>query len=732
MPSPAEIVSGYLGGFDPDFVVPVGKCSKRIFDIGNRELIATDQLVGNISDSYAPRYGIGLVEVLEDFIEKELKYKRNDKLHIAFPVFPRAYRLFLSSIFGALPIEAKKIADRYCESVAEVSKVEVKLNNFSSLLRPERLFPRHLSSWSLEGRPFRDPVLFICDATKSLDIIDFWNLRSAGHQVVPVPVQAINNDSVQKLAREFINTNYRPYRHNAAMFHVTTVQISRNMDAETAQEFCKSLNIDEGEQSNSPKYLLRWWYPRLWDPWAREHASENIEFPYSHEEEREVSEGDVTLNLRSIDPKIKIFRGRAGATKYANDFSFQFYGAKEPMTEVFPEGGRELSSAIGRTGYSNWRFSKSGPAFLSHYSSQIIFLELPRAEAVMTEWFRERGWSVTLSGPGRIAVQLLKQLGGTFGTSWLAHRGVVDLLGSLEKEAGMPRQAVIGRLKQVIEQDGLFFDADRFLEGLLESNALRLGAKIQCPVCTRHNWYELDGLEYELECRFCLSSYQPPLKSPKQIEWTYRAHGPFVNSIAQGSFTVLLLFKFLGADHDRAITPLFSYTAAKNGRKLEADFTCLYKSSARRDLTTYVLHAECKSFNRFDLDDISRMKLLAQEFPGSGLIFGTLNDSLNPEETEIIKAFALAERDKKLRGKPYSPVIILTGVELFSLHGLSDCWSGKGGLYEEFDKRTFEYAEPELMADATQQLYLGLPSWYEWSEQKTKRKKRNKRVPRHK
>ena len=94
-----------------------------------------------------------------------------------------------------------------------------------------------------------------------------------------------------------------------------------------------------------------------------------------------------------------------------------------------------------------------------------------------------------------------------FGASWIAHKGVIELLGKLEKEAGMPRQAVLGKLKQVIDYDRLFFDAERFLEGLLQANALRLGAKIQCPVCTRYNWYELNKLEYNLRCRFCLSDF---------------------------------------------------------------------------------------------------------------------------------------------------------------------------------------------------------------------------------
>jgi hypothetical protein len=93
------------------------------------------------------------------------------------------------------------------------------------------------------------------------------------------------------------------------------------------------------------------------------------------------------------------------------------------MAEVFPEGSRELSSAIGRGNYRDWRFSSSGPVFLASNEQDLIFLDLPRAEAVMTEWFRERGWKVSLSPSGRMASQLVKQLGGTWGVSLFAHKG---------------------------------------------------------------------------------------------------------------------------------------------------------------------------------------------------------------------------------------------------------------------------------------------------------------------
>ena len=728
LPLPSDIVGGYLTGFDPDLVVPVGICASRTFQVGNRDIVKAGDLIGDLKDLSSPRYGIGLIQLLNDFIEKELKYKRNDDLQVVFPELPRAYGLFLASVFGVLPKKAQEIIDKHFLNIPGISKVHLTLARFLELLRSPNFFPRRLTFWALEEQPLREPTLFVCDATSTQDIIDYWNLRAACFYVLPVPIQTAKTEDTKAFARDFIERNYRPYRDNPQMFHHTTVQRSRSLSEDTVKSFCQSLNIPNAAHKTQPKFVLRWWYPRLWDSWARENVfSEDIVFPFAYEEERRISEGEERLELRSQDPKFDISGRYSGKPRFANEFSFRFYGSKEPIAEVFPEGGRELSSAIGRTGYFHWRFSKFGPVFLAHNRSELIFLDLPLAEAVMTEWFRERGWKVSLSGPGRIAKQLLKQLGGIYGTPRLAHRGVVDLLGELEKEAGMPRQAVLERLKRVIESDGLHYDAEHFLQGLLSANALRLGTKIQCPVCTRHNWYQLDALDYELQCRFCLSDFSPPLQSPKDIEWAYRAHGPFASSIAQGAFTVLLTLKLLCGDFDRGVTPLFSYEAEKGGKHLEADLTCLYKPSTWRGKGIYVIHAECKSFNRFEAKDLKRMKELRPVFPGAALVFATLNNELRESEVKLIRDLAVAERKKRLRGKPNSPVIVLTGTELFSASslGIGYSWKDKGGLYEQLSERSFELSELPALADATQQLYLNLPSYYKWSEVEWERRKKN-------
>lgn len=730
LPQPQEIITGYLDAFDPDVVVPAGICVGQVFQVGHRDVVNLADLTGGISETHSPKYGVGFLEVLADFVDKELKFKRNDDLKLVFPKFPRAFGLFLASIFGKLPSQAEQLTKGYFGKHLDVGFPQATLESFLELLEPHNLFPRRLTTWSLEYQPLREPQLFVCDATSPQDIIDYWNLRAAGYYVVPIPIQISNLESVRKFARDFIEGNYRPYRHNQDMFARTTIQRSRTLTEDAVKTFCDSLRIPLAEKKQEPKFSLRWWYPRLWDAWARENTQEGVLKPYAHEVELRIPENEESLKLRSHDPKIKLFRTYSGEPRFANDFSFSFYGAKEPMAEVFPEGSRELSSAIGRIGYRDWRFSSSGPVFLASREQDLIFLDLPRAEAVMTEWLRERGWKVSLSPSGRMASQLVKQLNGTWGVSLLAHKGVINLMSELENEGGMSWQAVVGRINQVFTSEGQqHFSSDGFLERLIEVGALRLGAKIQCPVCTRHNWYELDALKYQMRCRFCLSDFDAPAHSPKDIKWTYRAHGPFASSVSQGAFSVLLVLKFLSGRglHDHGVTPLFSYTAKKDSQELEADLTCLYKPSTWRMTRTQLVHAECKSFNDFERIDFERMKVLAHEFPGSALIFATLKEKLSPAEIVSIKAMAQSQRSKRLRNQANNPIIVLTGTELFSSDGAPECWREKGGAYDKFSENQGEWSDLFSIADATQQLYLGLPSWHDWSETEwEKRHDRNK------
>ena len=113
------------------------------------------------------------------------------------------------------------------------------------------------------------------------------------------------------------------------------------------------------------------------------------------------------------------------------------------------------------------------------------------------------------------------------------------------------------------------------------------------------------------------------------------------------------------------------------------------------------------------------MRYLAEAFPGAVLVFSTLRKSLTLKEVEGITRIARAGRKHWKTERSINPVLILTATELLNRPGPPYCW-------EDSTKKKFERIFGLLsVCDATQQIYLGLPSLQvEWHEEWERRRGR--------
>src|SRR5262249_52381925 len=102
-------------------------------------------------------------------------------------------------------------------------------------------------------------------------------------------------------------------------------------------------------------------------------------------------------------------------------------------------------------------------------------------------------------------------------------------------------------------------------------------------------------------------------------------------------------------------------------------------------------------------------------FPGSFLIVSSLRPIGDYSHEERLRLADLAKwgrRPGKRGWRPANPVIILTGTELFFKHHLESTWKDSGGLAAELAKH-MSFNDLYKLAEATQKLYLNLPSFYE-------------------
>jgi hypothetical protein len=723
VPNSSEIVKGYLEAFDPDFVVPIGECANHSFDIGHRPAISVSEILDSVESEGVTGYGVGLFELLDYLIEKELKFERRKPLLFNFPEVGATHRLFFASVFGALPPRLDELFWEHFAEDLNANKQPCSISNFHEFWIYGNRYLRRISSLFVTSRRLswlKGNCIFYIDANNTLDIIDYWNLRSIGWSVVPVPRQAAGQDGLKKIVREFIDLNYFPHRFNSTIYHFTTILKGRAIPKEEFDEFVKSLEIPRPENSDQPKFVLQNWYPRIWDEWARDKDDVECCDIEARTSLHDLTSQEGRVSIKALSPKFVLRDNFMGKPRFANEVDIRVYGGNYLLAEVIPEGGKDLLGAIGAWGQSDrWRFSAKGLTFFSEFSDQSIYMALPNAEDLFMAWLKAHGWESKISVPGRIANQMTKQFENEFGLHHLANEGLIKLLGGKMRE-GKPlnKDEFWAEMSKIANQKkmGAYGNPSAIIYSLTDIQMFRLGIEIQCPTCSMRSWFSIKDADYELQCPKCLENFSIRAFDPHDLVWAYRTFGPFsLPNQASGVYTVLLTLRFFKSNTlmHSAITPILGFTARKGGKDIDADLGLFYKPSSLRKGRIDLIFAECKTYNEFEKKDVDRMSLLADQFPSAIIVFSTLRKSLTPKEERMLRTVANKGRRYFKAERPFNPVMVLTGTELFADWRPPKCWQDAGMAVPPSYNRL---ARSELLrlCDATQQLYLGMEPWDDW------------------
>jgi hypothetical protein len=384
-----------------------------------------------------------------------------------------------------------------------------------------------------------------------------------------------------------------------------------------------------------------------------------------------------------------------------------------------------LGRAIGSYGLDEWRFSRKGPVFLSRHLDWSLHLSIPEAEQVFIRWLDSRGWKATLSPPGLIAKQLLKQLDGVWGTSFLANEDIIGLLNEMQEEKTVDLTTLWAKLSRIANKLKHGGTAAGLLKQLIGSKVLNLGIEVQCPTCTQRSWYTITESDYQLQCRKCTEHFDLPTYSPKEITWSYRTVGPFsLPGRAFGVYAVLLTYRFFSRLLDEPTTPLLSFQAEKGGEKIEADLGLFLNEMRYGHTTTEILFAECKTYDYFKPVDIARMMTLSKAFPGAVLVFATLRRDLTTVEKKLLRPLVNRGRKYWKAERPYNPVLILTGTELFADFRPEYSWKDASPAHVKWADRARGHLTLLELCDATQQLYLDMKPWHQWLQERQDQKRK--------
>jgi hypothetical protein len=172
--------------------------------------------------------------------------------------------------------------------------------------------------------------------------------------------------------------------------------------------------------------------------------------------------------------------------------------------------------------------------------------------------------------------------------------------------------------------------------------------------------------------------------------------------------------------------------------KREVDFFAWFRPT--RFLTEetdepVVVIGEVKSFGRNAIDDnaIGSLKVVATQFAGAIMVVASLREigDYSPDELRRLRELALWGRASMYQGQPRNPLIVMTGTELFSEHGIYENWKGSGGETDNIVAHaSVDPSNLFEVAELTQQRYLGLPRYWEDKMQAEELKRQRQKLAR--
>lgn len=734
-----EVASGYVEAYDPDILVQISADIPSYLADTRLPVVKPHEVWGSDGPLGEPTVGIGVFALLNAIYDECFKYTPKYPTRVILPSIPNKLGLFWASVYGEYENNIRQEILRHYAEPLDIKQPPIGVGTYAELTGEGIAFPRRITSWGLPHQHHlrfgQHACIFFMDASNVDDVIDYWNLRATGRNVLPLPKQFLHEESIRQLVIEFLVQERRPWTSDSKSFDVATFIRSRHSTMDEIQRYVSTLKFPEADpgNTNSSYCSLQHWYPRLWDEWARGKDGGVVDVYADGERAIHItSTSDLEMQLEPLVPDFFRKDWFHSEGLCANEFELRLFGADEHLAEVYPKiNGDHLANTISGLGglRNGWRIGRHGLVKL--VQNRIVEPRtVPSSEAVFFAWLEDQGWTAKLSPPGILAKQIFKRLGGH--PRLIAKKAVLGLLehmngGSVNRD-GTPgtaaqittaREMSVGEVKSRLHSPAMY-------EHFIKNGMFKLGLRTQCPTCQRNTWFAMAALNESLECPKCLSSFPAAGNIDKSSGgWYYRTAGPFsVPNYADGAYAVLLTMELLG---DRMSTswgatavPSFVATSP-DSRNLEADLAMFWKESRFGESNEGLLFGECKTYGNFEAKDIARMRELAEIFPGAVLVFSTLRDSLTKKEIASIGKIARAGRRPWKADRSVNPVLVLTGNELFDWRRPPLCWP-------EAQREKFSHVHGFLdLCDATQQMYLNLPPLHEeWRSRSELRRRRRK------
>lgn len=708
----ADFYFNTLANFDPDIIIvddSVDPAEVSTF-VDGRSVFTMSQVEQSF-DSQEEGFGVGVEVILRTLKEQEFKYHRTDGLQVYLPA-PGSSNLLEATLLGAYaPVFHQRLMG---VGLPENSCVKVKRLEGESegYYDPNVLTALDVTLQGLENVGDKgwssDTGIFLLNPNRVEDLLLFWNLRAMGWNMLAVPILEYKEEIWLKRIQRQQQLFHSHFNLLNSIHILTGCTIAR----ETTEEVRQFLSAVQINSDKIISYSHHWWIPRFW------HTLKNMHYDRAWANTPWGAQKDVVfewnthsaLQVSVLKPKFDINSYHSKRLCYVNDVQFTVDGMQPQYAQVLPEMPSEKVERLTRWGYKKWRFSPKGYAFLAAGWDKNFDIVIPLSERVFSEWFTHHNLSIRHSAAGKLAKQLLMNIGHMYGVNMFANPGLLPILTLFEGGKIVNKKTLFTEAgRQLLQHNDNFRvkEIKDIVNGLIEKNIIQAGFQVQCSFCNQHSFYTLRELDERLRCGVCQNTFVAPVHTPDDIKWSYRGLGPFSrNNRAEGMIAVLLTLRFfrITLRHDALLSSTLSFDILENNLVVnEVDLALFYKEFKHSSQGTDLFFCECKTEIDFGLKDIERMKRLGDRFPGAVLVFATLKTRLSNNEKVSIGKMVKYFRGG-LKSRPKNPVLILTGNELLNrMFGLSH-------FQDEMHRYNHNHDTIGRLCDLTCREYLDIPT----------------------
>lgn len=525
--------------------------------------------------------------------------------------------------------------------------------------------------------------LYLGKAKDFTDLVNFWNIRASGIDVIFVSIDHIERQ--QKSIQSFVDKlNTRPSKRPDIPRLISLYGIEPETNLVKLQKVIKSEmqfllhNVSEFSLNGynlKPSYqVFKYQSTSTQIEPAYGKYVVNVKLPpknFLYEED-----DDMDSSRQNLAVIISPYNGEHTHPGYTFDIPY--------ITELTEFYSRKIS-------ISPWdlRVNRENFTILIETKNYEVSLYPIEINTLIHKIFENSGIAATTSQPGRIAQRLISKMEGIDGGRFLKIKGVRMLLNQGDIQSMITKSEATRTIfeNDFTKHERLFIEprkesrltADSVFQYLLKNEYFRAGLDLICDDCKLHSWLSLREVNDKWECEYCGTSNLTSIQLKNRGDWKFRKSGLFAkNNNQEGSIPVILTLMTINRvlSHDD-----FIYTTALelkgDGFSCETDF-CILEQNRYNSFSICIGEAKSDG-GEITKEDCGNLKkvadIITQKYSGSRVFIAMTKTSDRFSEAEI-KNFKALHNDYEL--------ILFTRKELETYHPY---WKEDGGIDNDIPQK---------------------------------------------